>query len=389
MRWRWLFAILLGVGCEDVKLHPAHCTQPCYTGPKASANVGECRYGIPICDEQGLLLSCDYEIVPTAEACNGLDEDCNGRIDDNMPLIVCGSDVGLCYTGYERCVHGELTCHGSLGPTFEDCDGLDNDCDGKIDESDDLPVEFCYTGEPPSSAAHPPCHPGARICADGVWACANDHTPVAEICGNNIDDDCNGLKDDAPPGRMVVPWDIVLIVDRSCSMDDEIDLVRATVGAYLDTITTTPDYHFWLIDLPAQGDLANRAGPNEICHPMFTLPLSECPRDLLRSAISTLAANHGGIEASYDATYDVAAGSWIAWTPGSKRAIVFFGDENGYSNAGRNITEASAATAVRTSSVAFYGFVAYPEDYDAIGYVTTNYGELLGLFELTFALVCE
>jgi MYXO-CTERM domain-containing protein len=45
------------------------------------------------------------------------------------------------------------------------------------------------------------CNPGTRTCsADGTWgSCAGVVTPVAENCGNGIDDDCDGLVDCADP----------------------------------------------------------------------------------------------------------------------------------------------------------------------------------------------
>ena len=50
---------------------------------------------------------------------------------------------------------------------------------------------------------HGPCAEGVQICEcsmGGIWGpCEGAVTPVPEICGNHIDDDCNGVIDDGCP----------------------------------------------------------------------------------------------------------------------------------------------------------------------------------------------
>jgi len=69
--------------------------------------------------------------VPTAEECNGRDDDCDGLVDEDFGLgLPCdGPDADLCEDD-------AMTCSGcSTGPDIvEDCDCLDNDCDGAVDE---------------------------------------------------------------------------------------------------------------------------------------------------------------------------------------------------------------------------------------------------------------
>jgi hypothetical protein len=90
----------------------------------------------------------------TAEICgNGLDDDCNGTIDDGCPpgcvpgqVQPCFNgppgrrNVGMCQDGTQRCIgEGEFgtwgPCEGGIDPTTETCDTQDNDCNGCVDDN--------------------------------------------------------------------------------------------------------------------------------------------------------------------------------------------------------------------------------------------------------------
>jgi hypothetical protein len=57
--------------------------EACYSGPPATLNVGVCVAGISTCTG-GQWGPCVGEVLPTPEVCNGLDDDCNGSVDDGI-----------------------------------------------------------------------------------------------------------------------------------------------------------------------------------------------------------------------------------------------------------------------------------------------------------------
>ncbi len=163
---------------------------PIDAGGGCGTDTGECIAGVLECT--GGALVCTGGTGPRAEVCDGLDNDCNGIVDDNLTDIgdPCGDDTGECAAGVTACVSGHIECAGAVGPQLETCNGLDDDCNGI---SDDAPVD---EGAPCGTDTGE-CAFGTLACVAGVLVCSGGTGPDAETC-NGLDDDCNGLVDDNP-----------------------------------------------------------------------------------------------------------------------------------------------------------------------------------------------
>jgi Putative metal-binding motif len=165
-----------------------------------------------------------------SEKCNGADDDCDGKIDEDFPGLgvacddgekgVCkGEGVISCNTA-ETGTECKLTTNGGSAST-EVCNSLDDDCDGKVDETldcDDTPCtptgsEVCNAvdddcddkvDEADPNLGHEcgknigVCTPGMQRCVAGMLRCVGGVMPGVEIC-NGKDDDCDGEIDNEAP----------------------------------------------------------------------------------------------------------------------------------------------------------------------------------------------
>jgi hypothetical protein len=83
---------------------------------------------------------CPSGATPLVEICNNVDDDCNGAVDDGVtrdcytaPTGTAG--VGACRLGSQTCTAGAWgACGGVVVPSAEVCDRLDNNCNGAADE---------------------------------------------------------------------------------------------------------------------------------------------------------------------------------------------------------------------------------------------------------------
>ncbi|MGH9868293.1 MAG: MopE-related protein, partial [Candidatus Polarisedimenticolia bacterium] len=168
-------------------------------GEVCSAGTGACQApGITVCSGDGSATMCNaVPGTPSAETCDGLDNDCNGTTDNGFTLgETCSAGVGACQAAGVTVCSGDgagTTCNAVPGtPSAETCDGLDNDCNGTIDNGFVLGAS-CTAGTGACEAA------GVTVCSgdgSGTMCSAVPGTPSTETC-DGLDNDCDGTTDNA------------------------------------------------------------------------------------------------------------------------------------------------------------------------------------------------
>lgn len=194
-------------GAEDADVVETISTTARFDAGRASPDAG---------------IATDAGPPPDPDTCgNGFDDDLDGRIDEGcacrsgesqfcFPGLESQLGVGKCRGGRQICTSvqefdlGWGPCEaGAIGPTPEDCrNGIDDDCNGTVDDGVGCvctpgSAVDCYGG-PAGTENVGACRVGALVCTEdgrGYAACAGEILPTAEVCGDGVDNDCDGLTD--------------------------------------------------------------------------------------------------------------------------------------------------------------------------------------------------
>ena len=178
----------------------------CIPGEQCTSNeqcIGPDECTVGFCDSTG---NCQFAPIPGCtscipsgtEICDGLDNDCDGGVDEDYAL------GAPCFTGEGACQSlGNLVCNSSgdgtvcsaiLGtPVDETCDGLDNDCDGIIDN--DVNSPFCELTQGVCAGSVQSCSGAGGFGACGITEYGVNYEPT-EIACDGLDNDCDGTTDD-------------------------------------------------------------------------------------------------------------------------------------------------------------------------------------------------
>jgi len=207
-----------GNNCCDEGIDEDISNLPCFDGDPSAVldKDSPCGLGKRSCNN-GSWGECVGQSMPEIEVCNGIDDDCDGEIDNNIETGLCGyNEVGICHYGNDMCMpdSAEMMCVGASYPQNEACNNLDDDCDGQVDE--DL-WDLCESV----------CGQGVAMCHEGNWINCTAPQPSPEIC-DGIDNDCDTFVDDADPDL------------ESCTCQEDDTQFCTSPLPMLDPITNLP-----------------------------------------------------------------------------------------------------------------------------------------------------
>lgn len=145
--------------------------------------------------DEGLLNACGFCGELPEEVCDEFDNDCDGIFNENVGMLS-ANQAGVCAGAETICVAGALVePNYSTRPDYQNpetlCDGKDNDCDGRVDEestSQNIPnLQGVCEGQRIT------CMGGTLV--NPSYESIPDYESPETSCHDELDNDCDGLTD--------------------------------------------------------------------------------------------------------------------------------------------------------------------------------------------------
>ncbi len=219
--------IAVGKDCDDndPSVHPGAWDGPAGIGPGGATEPPRCDGVDQDCDglpddqktSDGTSCTC---VLGQQQYCNA---DPAGDVIVYPRLDAAGNPLGACERGSQQCNGGIWSlCNGAVGASPEVCNGIDDDCDGTVDDdASQEPTYYCDADSDewlaPDAVHEMSCEPPATGCP-GTWRpnpsaerlntdCDDTNSainPSAEEACNGIDDNCDGQIDNPAPGQSLL-----------------------------------------------------------------------------------------------------------------------------------------------------------------------------------------
>ena len=196
-------------GCDDDGDNYCDAAMPVYNAPVAVCNLTRVADGL-LGNDCNDMAGFGFDINPgKTEICDGVDNNCNGKIDGEEISCECkageiqscgSSNTTPCKFGSRSCANGKWgLCFGAIEPVVESCDGKDNDCSGTDD--DNLTAPTCARQAGVCDGTRQRCGGASGWLACTVADYGSNYQATENLC-DGLDNDCDDQTDENLTGAL-------------------------------------------------------------------------------------------------------------------------------------------------------------------------------------------